>query len=244
MIFDRKIIYVIFLLSVFNFINAQGFSHENFPSKEDVFSKIKGLDKKETLLKQYQAFRFLRNEMTNIPEDKKSMKEKLLQNDYEQSLHDIRRKYNQEVGSFDRENAMFYDNKLEDFIINNLFDNQTRRSWSEREQRIATRDAKRNSDANAFDIQTETLKERKAQESEEKMFYILAFIVGIILSLNMLILDYLYGKRNQNRKIQNPDSYNISFMKAYGRGFLGCLSIIFMLLGFVIVAGTFHKVFG
>ena len=156
-----------------NFLQAKGFSPDNFPSKEEVFEKTKGGDQQETLLKQFRVFGILRTELTFIPDDEKSPKQIKLQNEYEESIKIIQKKYNQEFGDFESDIKEYNkDNStkdIENFIVNNLFDEKTRNDWNEREKRIGTRNAQ-------FE---------KPKDKSKSGIYLPLIFICIVISLNM-----------------------------------------------------------
>lgn len=255
-IYLRKSYFILILFITTNFLFArEAYSRDNFPSKNDVYIKIKGNNEKETLLKQASAFLFLWEDVNAIFSRDKSPKEKKLLNEYEDGMKEVRNKYDKTIASLNnKDNQREYfvktnpiDKELKSFIINNLFDEKTRKNYleykEERKKRQAVKAQKIKESNEAFDANVNDYTQKNEVETTDRIFNIFVFIIGLILSANMLILDYFYVIRIFNRKKEKNDSYNVIWGKAIGKTVIIFISIGLMLLGFLLVAGNFHKVF-
>ncbi len=228
----QKFVLTLLLFVSANFFYAQGISHENFPTKEEVFTKVKGSDEEETLLKQARTFRFLRNELSLIPEDGKSPKERELQKEYEDGIKITREKYDSEIESLESERkSRKYmiesdpngDRELENFIINNLFDEKTKKDWNEREERIDARNA-----------------EYAGQLSDKSKDKTPLRIVGIVLIIIAIISAIILGKRRFNRTNEyGTQIYDSYWSMVSSNGFeylLGGIILIGTILGALLLA--------
>lgn len=253
----QRLFFILTLFIASNFLFSQeAYSRDNFPSKEDIFTQIKGSNEKETLLKQASAFIFLWEDVNAVFSRDKSPKEKKLLNDYREGMKDVRDRYDKTIASLDNKaNQREYfvktnpiDKELKSFIINNLFDEKTRKNYLKEKddlkkfQNVQAQKMKESKEA--FDANADYYKKKNEAQTEEKILNFFLFIIGLVLASNMLILDYFYGKRIFNRKKQINDSYNSMVVKSYGKAIITIISIGVMLLGILLIGGTFHKVFG
>lgn len=226
---------------------------DGLPTRNDIISKIKGANPKETYGKQIAALKFMcdiisDHKLEKEPKLERTAKETSLYNEYN-SWGRLIDEYSKNVESLEgnkRNEFQVYSHNLNNeelktYVVNNLFNSEARNRYEE-VKRLRTEEAVIISENNAHDrIEKENLEK---QRSSNKTNAIISIIAGIAFLVGWVMLRLWIGRRQFNRRnehgVEQFKTHGDLVKKSLTEESIGWLSFFALVIGLgLIIYGVY-----